>query len=97
MRQPETFIDTLLSETIFPSLKTIGLQVSNYTLQEDDDQELMPLISKLASRIAIDRITIRVGENKHFSGGIPATALWEEENWELVRIPEEFFFFLLRR
>jgi len=56
----------------------------------------MPLISKLASRATIDRITIHVGEaNRRLGGGLPASwVLWEYGNWELVRIPEGTFFLM---
>lgn len=98
------FIDILLSESSFPSLRAVELHgilgVSNYTWRwGGNDQELtdqMPLISKLASRTTIDRITIRVGEaNRRLGGGLPAGwVLWEQENWELVRIPERVFILL---
>ena len=57
----------------------------------------MPLISKLASRTTIDRITIRVGENRRLGGGMPAGwVLWEQDNFEVVRVPRTFFFLLYR-
>lgn len=57
----------------------------------------MPLISKLASRTTIDRITIRVGENRRLGGGMPAGwVLWEQDHFEVVRVPRTFFFLLYR-
>ena len=56
----------------------------------------MPLISRLASRTTLDRITIRVGENRRRIGGLPAGwVLWEGENWEVVRMPQRFSFLFI--
>ena len=54
----------------------------------------MPLVSKLASRTALDHITIHVGENERRIGGLPAGwVLWEGKNWEVVRLPKDFILF----
>ena len=46
-----------------------------------------PLISKLTSRASIDRVQIRVGEDRRMGGGYPADwVLWEQDNRELVRL-----------
>jgi len=87
------FVETLLSETAFPSLRTIELfgclGVSDQTLVSrwshvPTDQR--PLISKLTSRPSINRVQIHVGENRRLGGGYPADwVLWEQDNRELVR------------
>jgi hypothetical protein len=86
------FIDTLLSETAFPSLKTIELfgvlGVSDRTLMSrwprvPTDQR--PLLSILSSRNSINRIQIHVGESRRLGGGYPADwVLWEQDNQESV-------------
>jgi len=85
------FVDTLLSKAAFPSLKTIEvfgiLGVSDEHLvsrwpRAPTDQD--PLLSKLASRVSIDRVQIHVEENRRL-GGLPANwVLWERDNRELV-------------
>ena len=86
------FADTLLSETMFPSLRTVEFfailgvsdrsQVSDWSRVPTDQR---PLISKLASRASIDRVKIHAGENRRLGGGHPADwVLWEQENQELV-------------
>ena len=88
------FVDILLSETAFPSLKTIELfgilgiseesRVSRWSRGLTDQR---PLISKLTSRASIDRVQIRVGEDRRMGGGYPADwVLWEQDNRELVRL-----------
>src|SRR5882762_8973851 len=88
------FVETLLSETGFPSLKTIELfgilGVSNWTRVLDWSYiptNQHPLLSKLFSRPAIDRVKIHIGENRRLGGGLPAHwVLWEQHNQELVRL-----------
>ena len=86
-----SFVDTLLSEAAFPSLKTIevfgilGISdehlVSRWSRAPTDQH---PLLSKLTSRISVDRVQIHVGENRRL-GGLPANwVLWEQGNRELV-------------
>lgn len=79
------FVDTLLSETAFSSLKTVEifgiLGVSDEHLvsrwsRAPTDQYL--LLSKLTSRASINRVQIHVGENRRLGGGYPADwVLWE--------------------
>jgi len=89
------FLDILLSETAFPSLKMVELfgvmgisdqpLVSSWTHVPTDQH---PLLSKLSSRASIDRVRIHVGENRRLRGGYPADwVLWEEDNRELVGPP----------
>ena len=89
------FVETLLSETGFPSLKRIKLfailGVSNWTRASrwrrvPSDQH--PLLSQLFSRPEIDRVEIHVGEDRRLGGGYPASwVLWEQDNQELVGLP----------
>ena len=89
------FLNTLLSETAFPSLKTIELFGILGISDEDPVSRWphgltnqRPLISKLTSRTSIDRVQIRVGEDRRLSGGYPADwVLWEQDHRELVRLP----------
>ena len=94
-RQPMGFVETLLSETGFPSLKTIELfgilgvsdpvRVSDWPYVPTDQR---PLLSKLFSRPAINQVKIHVGEDRRLGGGYPARwVLWEQDNQELVRLP----------
>lgn len=91
-RQPMGFVETLLSETAFPSLKTIELfgilgisnrtQVSRWPYVPTDQN---PLLSKLFSRPVINRVKLHVGETRRLGGGHPADwVLWERDNQELV-------------
>ena len=89
------FVETLLSEAGFPSLKSIKLfgilGVSNWTRVPHRRRVLTdqhPLLSKLSSRPAIDRVEIHVGEDRRLGGGLPAGwVLWERDNQELVGLP----------
>jgi hypothetical protein len=89
------FVETLLSETGFPSLKTIKLfgilGVSNWTRVSSHSHvpvDQHPLLSKLFSRPTIGRVEIHVGENRRLGGGHPAEwVLWEQVNQELVGLP----------
>jgi len=85
-------VGTLLSETVFPSLKTIevfgilGISdeylVSRWTRAPADQH---PLLSKLVSRTSINRVQIHVGEDRRLGGGYPPDlVLWEQGNRELV-------------
>lgn len=96
------FIDILMSETLFPSLKAIELHgilgVSDYTWQWGGEDRgttnQLPLISKLASRATINRIAVRIGEDRRQGGGMPAGwVLWEQANREVVRITEDVLLF----
>lgn len=86
------FVDTLLSEAAFPSLKTIELfgilgvsderRVTGWA-QVPTDQ--LPLLSKLSSRASIDCIRVHVGETRRMGGGYPADwVIWEQDHRELV-------------
>jgi len=89
------FLDTLLSETAFPSLKAIELfgilgvsDESPVWRWSHDLTDQHPLISKLTSRASINRVQIHVGENRRLSGGYPADwVIWEQDNQEQVRLP----------
>ena len=88
-------MDTLLSEAVFPSLKTIELfgilGISDETRTRNWDtipKDQRPLLSKLTSRASIDRVRIHVGEIRRMGGGYPADwVLWELDNRELVLLP----------
>ena len=88
------FVDTLLSETTFPSLEAIELfgmlGISEWSLESSWSRvttNQRPLISKLASRASINRIQVQVGEHRRLGGGHPASwVLWEQDNCELVSL-----------